>query len=157
MRAVPVVFLATLVLGCGAEATTSRTPPPDWPPRAYGYTYERPVDPWSAAAIGFAQAQVGKRYCWGGTGPSCFDCSGLVQAAWRYGGARLPRDSEAQAGALYEVPADQIRPGDIMWWPGHVALYVGGGAMIEAQGARIGVIRRRATYPRRVLRVMPSI
>ena len=36
----------------------------------------------AATAIDFAWAQVGKRYCWGGTGPTCFDCSGLVQRAW---------------------------------------------------------------------------
>lgn len=150
MRAALVAFASTL-LGCGA-AGAPRTPPPDWPPRAH----DAPADPWSAAAIGFAQAQIGKRYCWGGTGPHCFDCSGLVQAAWRYGGFRLPRDSEAQARALVEVPPEDVRPGDILWWPGHVALYVGGGAMIEAQGDRAGVIRRRARYPSRVLRVVPS-
>ena len=92
----------------------------------------------TAAAIGFAEAQVGKRYCWGGTGPDCFDCSGLVQSAWRYGGVQLPRTSGAQGRVLVEVPREQMRPGDILWWPTHVGLYVGNGEMIDAYHSRAG-------------------
>jgi cell wall-associated NlpC family hydrolase len=117
---------------------------------------EGPVGPRAAAAIGFAQAQVGKRYCWGGTGPGCFDCSGLVQAAWRWGGVALPRTSAAQGRALHDVPVDRVRPGDILWWPGHVGLYVGGGEMIDAYHSGAGVVRRRAARPERVLRVEQS-
>lgn len=114
------------------------------------------VDPRSAAAIGFAQAQVGKRYCWGGTGPTCFDCSGLVQAAWRWGGIALPRTSDAQGRALVDVPIHDVRPGDVLWWPGHVGLYVGEGQMIDAYHSRAGVVRRPAAIPVRVLRVVPA-
>jgi cell wall-associated NlpC family hydrolase len=110
-------------------------------------------DPRTAAAIGFAQAQVGKRYCWGGTGPDCFDCSGLVQSAWRWGGVKLPRTAGAQGRALIDVPREQVRPGDILWWPTHVGIYVGGGEMIDAYHSRAGVVRRRAALPVRVLRV----
>jgi cell wall-associated NlpC family hydrolase len=113
------------------------------------------VDPSALAAIRFAEAQVGKRYCWGGTGPSCFDCSGLVQAAWRWAGVKLPRTSEAQGRALAEVPLEELRPGDILWWRGHVGLYVGGGEMIDAYHSRAGVVRRPAAVPERVLRVRP--
>ncbi|HVH43014.1 MAG TPA: NlpC/P60 family protein [Labilithrix sp.] len=117
---------------------------------------EAPGDPRTAAAIGFAQAQVGKRYCWGGTGPDCFDCSGLVQSAWRWGGVALPRTSGAQGRVLVEVSRDQVRPGDILWWPHHVGLYVGGGEMIDAYHSGAGVVRRRAAIPVRVLRVVPG-
>jgi cell wall-associated NlpC family hydrolase len=46
-----------------------------------------------------------------------------------------------------------MRPGDVLWWSGHVGLYVGGGEMIDALGVREGVVRRRAALPERVLRV----
>ncbi len=112
-------------------------------------------DPAIAAALGFAHAQVGKRYCWGGTGPDCFDCSGLVQAAWRQAGVKLPRTALAQGQALVDVPFEQMMPGDILWWPHHVGLYIGNGQMIDAYHSRAGVVRRRVTVPQRVLRVVP--
>jgi cell wall-associated NlpC family hydrolase len=147
---VSVASLAALAaIGCGGGART--TTRPDWPPRGH----DMAQDPWSASAVAFAHAQVGRRYCWGGNGPGCFDCSGLVQAAWGHGGVRLPHGSEALAAALAEVGPEDARAGDILWWPGHVALYVGAGTMVEAQGARAGVVRRRATPPDRVLRVLP--
>ena len=98
----------------------------------------------------FAWAQVGKRYCWGGTGPSCFDCSGLVQRAWATVGVRLPRTADAIASELPEVPleAAQLRAGDILWWPGHVGLYAGDGWVVEALDRRHGVIRRRISAQR---------
>lgn len=96
---------------------------------------------------------MGKRYCWGGTGPDCFDCSGLVGAAWRHGGVALPRTSERQGDALIEVPIGDVRPGDILWWHGHVGLYVGDGEMVDAYHSGAGVVRRRAVVPERVLRV----
>lgn len=103
-------------------------------------------------AIAYARAQLGKRYCWGGRGPSCFDCSGLVQAAWGHAGARLPRTSRDIAAKLPEVPVDQMRPGDILWWPGHVGLYVGAGWIIDASDARSRVVERPVRPDFRVYR-----
>jgi cell wall-associated NlpC family hydrolase len=100
--------------------------------------------------MNFAWAQVGKRYCWGGTGPSCFDCSGLVQTAWATVGVRVPRTADAIASELPEVPleAGQLRAGDILWWPGHVGLYAGNGWVVEALDRRHGVIRRAISVQR---------
>jgi cell wall-associated NlpC family hydrolase len=78
--------------------------------------------------VAFAAAQVGRRYCWGGEGPDCFDCSGLVQTAWAKVGVRVPRTSSAMGEALEDVPLEQVRAGDILWWPGHVAIYAGSGS-----------------------------
>lgn len=106
----------------------------------------------SRAVVDFASRQIGKRYCWGGVGPSCFDCSGLVSRAWASVGVRLPHSSEAIASALVEVPLEEVQPGDVLWWPGHVAIYAGGGWTIEALDARDGVVRRSSRDPRRAFR-----
>jgi cell wall-associated NlpC family hydrolase len=54
--------------------------------------------------------------------------------------------------ALRDVPLGEVRPGDILWWPGHVAIYAGGGTEIEALDSRHGVLARRAADPYRALR-----
>ncbi|WP_028649662.1 NlpC/P60 family protein [Nocardiopsis sp. CNT312] len=90
----------------------------------------------AGAALDFAYAQVGKPYVWGGTGPNGYDCSGLVQAAWRAGGVNLPRTTYSQANAgprIYDMSA--LQPGDIMFFYGglsHDGLYAGNGQMVHA-------------------------
>ena len=92
-------------------------------------------------AIHFAQAQLGKPYLWGGTGPDAFDCSGLVMMAYRAAGISIPRTSQDQWAQLPHVPASQVEPGDLVFFagadgtptsPGHVGLVIGKGKMIEA-------------------------
>ena len=85
-------------------------------------------------AVAFAQAQRGKPYCWGGAGPKCFDCSGLTYRAWRAVGQAIPRTSTAQHERLTRVSMMSVRPGDILWRPGHVGMYVGNGWAIHAPG-----------------------
>ena len=85
--------------------------------------------------MGYAQAQLGKPYCYAGTGPDCFDCSGLTQQAWGAAGVGLPHNSEAQYSAFPRVPMDQLAPGDVVWYPGHVGLATGGGAVIHASSS----------------------
>jgi cell wall-associated NlpC family hydrolase len=113
---------------------------------------EPPTTYRALAAVAFATSQIGKPYCWGGTGPRCFDCSGLAQTAWTRAGVRLPRTSEQIAESLREVPAADVRAGDILWWPGHVGLYVGNGWMVDALDSRHGVVRRPASDPYRAFR-----
>jgi cell wall-associated NlpC family hydrolase len=72
--------------------------------------------------------------------------------AWMQAGVRLPRTADDVARALPEVPLTAVRPGDILWWPGHVGLYAGNGWAIEALNAKSGVVMRRAMTPRRVFR-----
>ena len=146
-------LVALLTAGCGGAQASSTAPTaphqPYVPPPA-----ERTADSGAAAALAFAQAQVGKRYCWGGAGPKCFDCSGLVQAAWRAAGVRLPRTTDAQGSALPSVAVGDARPGDLFWWRhGHVGIYVGNGWLIDAYHTGAGVVVRHAPMPDKILRV----
>ncbi|MCG7261328.1 C40 family peptidase [Corynebacterium hesseae] len=83
------------------------------------------------AAAQAALSQVGTPYGWGGTGNGSFDCSGLTQWAWRQAGVELPRTAESQTVGR-QVSADELQPGDLIVWDGHVAMYSGGGQMVEA-------------------------
>ncbi len=86
-------------------------------------------------AVYTALAQVGAPYQFLGMAPSGFDCSGLTWYAWRAAGVSLPRSSFAQHDGLRSA-ADVAHalPGDILWYPGHVELYLGAGrAMVHAK------------------------
>ncbi len=145
-------MVSALPLVSGCAGTASRTPPRAALLDASRRGREPPPSPGGAAALTFAASQIGHPYCWGGTGPACFDCSGLVTSAWRAAGFALPRTSGALGAALHDVPIDEVRPGDVLWWPGHVALYAGGGMEIEALDRTHGVLARPAADPVRVLR-----
>ncbi|MDT0301059.1 C40 family peptidase [Streptomonospora wellingtoniae] len=87
------------------------------------------------AALDFAYAQLGKPYVYGATGPSGYDCSGLVMRSWGAAGVSLPRTTYGQAEAGPRVSYDQLQPGDILFFfggLGHDGLYVGNGQMIHA-------------------------
>lgn len=93
-----------------------------------------------------ARSKIGLPYVWGAAGPDSYDCSGLVQAAWRAGGVDLPHKAATQCSMGTPVDADQARPGDLVCWGGHhVALYVGGGMMVEAPDEGM-VVRETAVY-----------
>lgn len=81
-------------------------------------------------ALHWAQRQAGKWYCYGGTGPYCFDCSGLVFSAYHHMGVWLPRDTYGMLASskLRWIPAWKAKPGDLAFYgTGHVELVVRGG------------------------------
>lgn len=105
----------------------------------------------AAAIVSFVQAQVGKAYVSGATGPSAYDCSGLVQAAFNQVGISLPRVSQAQSTAGTQVGLDNLQPCDILYWGGagsayHVGVYVGDGMFVGAQNSSTGVVEKPLSY-----------
>jgi cell wall-associated NlpC family hydrolase len=150
MRNLRSLLAGLLLVGC--SSATVRAPHTPWLLARAQAGREPPATERAWDVVAFANDQVGKRYCWGGAGPSCFDCSGLVRTAWAQVGVALPHSSEDLQSAIPEVLLNDVRAGDILWWPGHVALYAGSGVTIEALDSRHGVVRRIARDPRRAFR-----
>ncbi|GAA2527722.1 C40 family peptidase [Streptomyces levis] len=89
----------------------------------------------AAAAVSYAYQKLGSPYVWGATGPNAFDCSGLVQAAYRSAGVSLPRTTYSQIDAGRRVSRSELLPGDLVFFYAgisHVGIYVGDGRMIHA-------------------------
>lgn len=105
----------------------------------------------AASVVSFVKSQVGKAYVSGATGPSAYDCSGLVQTAFKQVGISLPRVSQDQSTAGTQVSLSNLQPGDILYWGGagsayHVGIYVGNGMFVGAQNPSTGVVERPLSY-----------
>jgi cell wall-associated NlpC family hydrolase len=94
-----------------------------------------PVGHGAGAAVAAARAEIGKPYVYGAAGPDSFDCSGLTMWAWNHGGVSLPHSSQSQYASTTHVSTAALQPGDLLFYYSdihHVAMYSGGGMMIEA-------------------------
>jgi hypothetical protein len=116
--------------------------------------------------VALAKTQVGKPYVWGAMGPNGFDCSGLVSWAAKLVGIKgLPRTSQEMRKVGTPVPLSQIAIGDLVTFtyadrrgdnPGpanHVALYAGGGQVVQASGSRVNVAALDTKHIDRVIRL----
>jgi cell wall-associated NlpC family hydrolase len=95
----------------------------------------------AARAIAMARTKLGDPYVWGGTGPTGWDCSGLVQWAYAQVGVTLPRVAADQWNVGTHPSLAELEPGDLLFWATdpadpttihHVGIYLGGGLMLDA-------------------------
>ncbi|GAB3367489.1 NlpC/P60 family protein [Micromonospora halotolerans] len=123
--------------------------------KAYGRATEAPARSSSAGsapavsgsagvAVRYAYGAIGKPYGYGDDGPGSYDCSGLTLAAWRAAGKSLPHNAAMQWNATSRISRGSLQPGDLVFYSGlgHVALYVGGGQIIDAPSAGRNVNKR---------------
>jgi len=92
-----------------------------------------------AVAFMLQQLREGDRYVYGANGTSAWDCSSLTQAAWKSQGVSLPRTSAAQASAGVATTRAALKPGDLVRYPGHIAMYIGGDQVVHAVNAKTGL------------------
>lgn len=114
-----------------------------------------PPNPATAAAIKFALGELGKPYVWGATGPSAYDCSGLMLRAYQAAGISLDRVSSDQYKDGAMLPVGDAQPGDLLFWAydptnpatiHHVAMYLGDGKIVEAQQTGVPVHVRTVSF-----------
>lgn len=95
-----------------------------------------------SGVLEFARSKVGGPYVWGGEGPTGYDCSGLVQAAYASVGVSLEHSAARQCAAGQVIDAASAQAGDLVCWGSpayHVALYNGDGGIVGAQSYATGI------------------
>jgi len=110
--------------------------------------YRQPSGTTGQDVVNFACQFVGKSYVWGGTSLTrgC-DCSGFTQTVYSLFGYSIPRTAEMQLLYGTEVDSlDSAKPGDLICYAGHVALYIGNGQIVHAASTNSGIIYGSASY-----------
>lgn len=88
--------------------------------------------------VNAARLQIGSPYLYGGESPAGFDCSGLVQYAYRQAGIEVPRSTEGQLRSVSRITLSSVRPGDVLFFKvsppkiSHVGIYIGDDRFVHA-------------------------
>lgn len=89
------------------------------------------------ALVDAAMLYHGTHYRWGGKSPLGIDCSGLVSMAYMLCGILIYRDAGIKEGfPIHEISLENIKPGDLLFFPGHVAMYIGDGRYCHSTARR---------------------
>lgn len=102
---------------------------------------EQPSNPSGADIVAVAESFLGTDYRWGGMTIDGIDCSGLVWVSYSNNGVVLPRDADQQRAMGHSVERDALVAGDLLFFPGHVAISTGGTGVVHAERASGGVVR----------------
>lgn len=107
-----------------------------------------------SSVVSYAMQFVGNPYVWGGNSlTNGVDCSGFVHEVYAHFGISTPRHSQAFKSVGQAVSFDNIQPGDVVVYPGHVAIYAGGGVIVEAQSTKAGITANRSVQCHTILAI----
>ena len=143
MSAVP----ATAATGGSTSDNASTTTTAKKTQRTAPVSAKRRVANRVLTARDIAMRQRGDAYAYGAAGPDRFDCSGLVNYAFRAVGKAVPRTSSQLRATTKPVSRAAAVPGDLVFSPGHVGIYVSPGVMVDAPNSG-GVVSVRKIYAR---------
>lgn len=104
--------------------------------------------------VSYAMQFKGNPYVWAGNSlTNGVDCSGFVHEVYAHFGISTPRYSQAFKSVGQAVSFDNIQPGDVVVYPGHVAIYAGGGVIVEAQSTKAGITANRSVQCHTILAI----
>ena len=107
-----------------------------------------------SSVVSYAMQFVGNPYVWGGNSlTNGVDCSGFVHEVYAHFGISTPRYSQAFKSVGQAVSFDNIQPGDVVVYPAHVAIYAGGGVIVEAQSTKAGITANRSVQCHTILAI----
>ena len=107
-----------------------------------------------SSVVSYAMQFVGNPYVWAGNSlTNGVDCSGFVHEVYAHFGISTPRYSQALKSVGQAVSFDNIQPGDVVVYPGHVAIYAGGGVIVEAQSTKAGITANRSVQCHTILAI----
>ena len=102
--------------------------------------YSKPIsddeNEFRKAVTAQAKRYLGTQYRWAGKSPFGIDCSGLCSMAYMLCGVYIYRDAKMVEGfPVHAITLDEAKPGDLLYFPGHIAMYLGEGRYIHSTGA----------------------